>query len=125
MAAKCKNLKTIMDSYLFHHGLVKLLVLHVLRKTWSSWDQLFRFEGFAGTNISQEENFAMPMHASSNHKSKKQVLDRTFKSSSTPTFPSRSGHVFKENPKFVGLDAPKEPIRHSVLETSSMRTHGS
>lgn len=88
MATKCKNLGMIPYSYLFHHGLVKLLVLHALRKMRRSWDTFLRFEGFVGTDISQEENFVMPMHAPSNRKSKKQVLDRTYKSSSSPTLPS-------------------------------------
>lgn len=107
MATKCKNLGTIMDSYLFHHGLVKLLVLHALRKKRRSWDQFLRFEGFAGVEIPQEESYVMPMRMLSKHQGKRQVLDKTFRSSIPPTFPSGSGLVSEYNPKVVGLDAPK------------------
>ena len=115
----------IPDSYIFHHGLVKLLILYALRKMHRSWDQFLRFEGFAGTDISQEMTSMMPMCAPSNKKGKKKVLDRTSRISSPPTFPSRLGPIFKDNPKVGGMDALKEPIRHSVLETPPMKTRHS
>ena len=52
----------------------------------------------------------MPMHMPSKRKGKRQVLDRTFRSSIPPTFLSGLGHVSEDNPEVVGLDAPKEPI---------------
>ena len=67
----------------------------------------------------------MPMHAPSIRKSKKQLLDRTSKSSSSPTLPSVLGPISEDNPEVVGLDAPKEPIWHSVPEAPSMITHHS
>ena len=60
MATKCKNPGINLDSYLFHHGLVKLLILHALRKMQRSWDQFIRFEGFVGADIPREESSMMP-----------------------------------------------------------------
>ena len=110
MVAKCKNPRMIPDSYMLHHGLVKLVIHHALRKTQRSWEQFLKFEGLAGTNISQEMNSAMPMSAPSNCKRKKHVLDRTSRSSSPPTLPSRLGPVSEENLEAMGMDAPKESI---------------
>ena len=67
----------------------------------------------------------MPTCAPSIHKGKKQVLNRVSKSSSTLTFPSGSSPISEDDPETMGMDAPKEPIRHSVPKESSMRTHGS
>lgn len=67
----------------------------------------------------------MPTRAPSIRKGKKQVLNRVSRSSSSPTLPSRFSPIFEDDPKTVGLDAPKEPIWHSVLEAYSMRTRGS
>ena len=46
MDSKCKGLGEISETHLFHHDLIKLLVIHVLQKTRQSWDQFLRFEGF-------------------------------------------------------------------------------
>ena len=123
MATKCRNPGIILDSYLFHHGLVKLHVLHALRKMRRSWDQFLRFEGVAGAYISQKMTSAMPMRAPSNRKIKKKVLGRTSRSSNPPALPTGLGHVSEDNLEAVGMDAPKEPIQHLVLETPPMRTH--
>ena len=43
MASKCKGHGDIPESYLFHHGLIKMLVVHELRRFGHSWEQFLRF----------------------------------------------------------------------------------
>lgn len=67
----------------------------------------------------------MLTHAPSIRKGKKWALNRIYRSSSSPTFPFGSTPISEDDPKTVGLDAPQEPIWHSIPEASSVQTHGS
>lgn len=75
-------------------------------------------QGLLWHHISQEVSSAIPTHAPSIHKGKKRILNRVSRSSSPPTLPSRSSPISKDDLEIVGLNAPKEPIRHTVLKAS-------
>ena len=80
MASKCTSLREISETHLFHHGLIKLLVINVLQKTGQSWNQFLRFEGFEASGRESEKS-AMPIQASLSQKGKEKVMNRTLRSS--------------------------------------------
>ena len=105
MASKCKGLGEISKTYLFHHGLIKMLIIHKLQKVGWSWNQFLHLEGFEAS-ISELEQSAIPCRAPSYRKGKDKVINRTLRSSAS--------HESEDE----GWDAPLEPICNQFSEPS-------
>lgn len=97
MASKYKGPREIANTYLFHQGLIKVLIMHELQRVGRSWDQFLCLEGFESLT-NELEPLVMPCHAPSTHKGKEKVRNRALRSSAS--------HESKDE----GWDAPLEPI---------------
>ena len=97
MASKYKGLGETTDTYLFHQGLIKVLIMHELQRVGRSWHQFLCLEGFEAST-SEHETSAMPRRAPSSRKGKEKVRNRALRSSASL------------DSKDKGQDAPLEPI---------------
>ena len=105
MTSNFKGLEETIDTYLFHQGLIKILIMYELQWLGRSWDQFLCLEGFEASTIEPEQS-AMPQHAPSSCKGKEKVRNRALRSSASPESEDE------------GQDAPLEPICDFFSEPS-------
>ena len=105
MDSKCKGLREIPETHLFHHGLIKLLVIYMLQRTRWSWNQFLRFKGFEVSGRESDKS-AMPIQASSSQKGKEKVMNRTLKSVDPLIPPDGLPLTMNNEPEIEGGDYP-------------------
>ena len=69
MASNFKASGETADTYLFHQGLIKILIMHELQQLGRSWDHFPCLEGFEASTMESEPS-AMPQRAPSSRKGK-------------------------------------------------------
>ena len=106
MASNFKGSGETIDTYLFHQGLIKILIMHELQRMGRSWDQFLCCRGWVGLGTSEPEPSAMPQRAPSSRKGKEKVRNRALRSSASPESEDE------------GQDAPLEPICDFFSEPS-------
>lgn len=105
MASNFKGSGETADTYLFHQGLIKILIMHELQRLGQSWDQFLCLEGFEASTIEPEPS-TMPQHVPSSRKGKEKVKNRALKSSASLESEDK------------GQEAPLEPICDFFSEPS-------
>ena len=105
MASNFKGLGETVDTYLFHQGLIKILIMHELQWLGRSWGHFLCLKGFEASTMELEPS-AMLQHTPSSRKGKEKVRNRSLRSSASPESEDE------------GQDAPLEPIYDFFSEPS-------